>query len=1837
MSDYITGSINSICRITGAGFYALSGISLPRAGFIDFNYFYSNPEYVEFTIPENVTYGKANFYFITGNSLSDPLYVSGFNFYPKPRLDSIRPNSQEAGEYVAITGAALSGVTYVSFNNITGTDIFYNEASGGLMVKVPSGYTTGPIIVSGFNNSGIVKSISDFNFLGRIFLSGFSSNLVYEGDLITISGRNFNLSFFDESYFPVSFISNSNGTETGYITAPFTGSNNRISGVVPINSSKGNISITSKDNISFTSKSELNILKQPVVFANLGYYLSSGNNTSIIGNNLSNATGIVLSGYNFRKPKNIFNSGVATKNLGPFGKSMLFSGDNYLLVESFPGSDFQFNSNDFTVEFWINPTATMPTRVDLFNEMATNGFYFYKNSTTWRLYANGADRVTIPESNTPVNTWTKVSISKIGTTTNGRAINSSSSYSNDYIGAYSISAGSGLFIGRMNTGLESSLGKNSFVGYLADFRIVNGSGLYSSSVSPTTGISLSDENNTVLLLKSEYSKFNIESGRNNLKEIAYISGNIDDFNYGAKVQSFNINSFTKNSLGSLINYTNSTSPGAYDLIIKNTGNRNFTFKNFQVTTDSAVITNISYPENYISESIDVYGFNFYPDSSLPLITTGIYSGISSGITTGNQFIFPESHDYLYYQSLYRPQNTSVVFNSIQLSNSNSKYDGKTFLFSGVSNPYISFAITGTTAPLSYNNPFTFELDFKPLSSSSVDKFLVSAQSGFNIFVNSDILYLSGIFSETDFSIFSGKINTNAWNRISIFKQNENNSPSGFALLNGSPLSLFNTGTSNFNFTSDFALVPTLFSDSISYPTNIYIGRNISGTVLNYWSGYIDEIRVMHDSAYKDRFYLPIKRARSNIDTDVLLHANVGFFDDNIRDFGYFKSIVSNILPDRNGKFNFSNRFSYFSGSDNQKFTLLQSPTITGIYPLVLKQGELATGYGSDLYYIDNITVGGFKASSFNVSGLGSEFSQLVSFRVPDLAQSGDSLVLNSKYYNYTYPTGLIIDSGVLKIDGFFPTTGIAGSLISVTGKFLNTVSSLQLARQDGNYQFISTFANQSLSGLSFNIPDVPDLSNGNIIFNGNVTVISNDILTIVNPIISNIIPLSAYFDENIILSGSNLSGLDFYGVGYNDDLIKFPLLSSTSGTGVVLKVPREIKKSAFTFFPSGTSGVSGYINGFSPSFIPSTTITGSDLSTYRTQDPIIITGINAHQFQTRDLYISGYNLLTNKTGQYLISQNLTTINDYTLTGSGFYQPYTGYVILSGRLNVASSSLNSIPDIDLLISGSDILGLNSDSLSDNYLNLDGYIGSGQIFFQRNSFDADRLFKTITVYPPSIFVYPLNTLSGSSLSLITLTGNNLNYVTGIRFSGVGKLSVGGTGASAAIASVQTGYSTGIVLDINTTSISSNLIYKDYSKIQFYPPSVAGKNIHGKDVEDIRPVTGMFYLMTYLNELYPITGNFSYLPILSLDDAFLNNRLTYTLDGINLVSGWDGSIISFKGQGVRYLTGVDFYSESNSVVLENYPSTFNTNKKKAIIGFFNTAGAQVTGYQIFDRGNGYTVEAIRITGYGGGPGVKDPLIASGIVSFLPPYVGQITGVNLISQDVVGYSPANRFSSGSINLVVESPLSGFIVKEPNGLLFTGNDYSTQSTDGSKYTASYIVSATFPVDNDFVVGEKLNFKLKSPSSLFSSSELPFLVIQNPNNYARITDIVLTGSYVGNKKFKINYSQFYVNQEADFDLLDAQIKTSILYPTGYTKKQFALTSFKPSKNGKFIDIEFSSNIPPTGDYVIASDNEDSKYLKFRIETINSESSLFKGLGSSSSATTNFAGRFASYGSYEAPS
>ena len=83
--------------------------------------------------------------------------------------------------------------------------------------------------------------------------------------------------------------------------------------------------------------------------------------------------------------------------------------------------------------------------------------------------------------------------------------------------------------------------------------------------------------------------------------------------------------------------------------------------------------------------------------------------------------------------------------------------------------------------------------------------------------------------------------------------------------------------------------------------------------------------------------------------------------------------------------------------------------------------------------------------------------------------------------------------------------------------------------------------------------------------------------------------------------------------------------------------------------------------------------------------------------------------------------------------------------------------------------------------------------------------------------------------------------------------------------------------------------------------------------------------------------------------------------------------------------------------------------------------------------------------------------------------------------------------------------------------------------------------------------------------------------------------------FIWSYNLTVRYDKIYSSDDADFNSLDAQVKTSILYPTGYNGKRFMLTTTKPSKNGRYLKVDFSTKIPSTGSYVKPNEPIVTKY------------------------------------------
>ena len=1795
-----TGFIGEKMRVTGYGLYALTGLEVPNVGYIDFQYFDTNPEFIDFTVPEDITFGNINFYIITGQSVSDPPLKSGVPFFPVPRIDAVYPATQEANKLVLISGKSLSGANIVFFNNIRAVDFAYHPPSGGITGYVPTGYTTGPIKISGYNNSGQVVATSNFNFYGKVSLSGFSSSYVYEGDQLVVSGQNFLLSYVTGTNYQIGFRNILGGMTYG----SFSGGPVTITGFVPSGTTSGYLSfLCSTDGTTFNSTIPLYVLRQPIVNKALKYYVTSGESNTLVGKNFLYVTGLMLSGLSYRLPKPVVNNGVIGIPSGRFGRSYFFANNTNLSISGSYTSDFNFGNGDFTIEFWMNPLNYASPRMDLlsFDFLGQSGFYFKKDvgSSNWVFQVTGVNLISIPTANIPANQWTKIALSRRSNSLFAFATgNSAPTSSSTTVAANILTNGAPLIIGSSISGSTISC----YTGYLSDLRIVGGTGLYAAGGVPNINIPSFDIPNTKLFLQCNYSNLNFSGNRNTDKTITQIRNWVEDNNYGQTQTVAVYPKFTINAAGTSILFTGTgLGVGAYNLFLINSGNRSFYTPVVQTIKNLPVVNSVSVAEGYVGQTLELYGQNLYPGTQVFFQDTG-----SNGSVEANE----EVSSYLV-SSFYRNPKT-ITSSGVTISQNTSNYDDRSFYFSGISSniPFIQINLTGS--PLSTGKSFSLSMDFALSSGfiSSSNKFLFSSDYC-SAFCNSGTLFVSGFkFYDGSIDVASGILMTptTGWQHLSINKTYISTSNvTGSILLN-------ETGIYTFN--SDFSLGTGV----------VLIGANSGINLNNSWSGYIDEISISNANINSNSLFDPLKRYKSTIYTEALVHANAGLNDDNIFDFNYLRLYVPNLSNLRKTDLVVTNGYGSYTGSPDQRFTFLKTPSITGVRTLTGTQGGTWTGYGNDIYYAQNLFLANNQITGATITNLNNnEFAQSIVFTIPDLASNGDFLSIPSNYYSYTFQSGLNITSGTLVITSISPTSGIANDLITVSGKFLNKVSSIRLGSQGNNYYDIYVFTAQSINALVFKIPYAYDIVDGPITFfgaDGSVSV-SSQSLTYINPSIYSIKPISAYYNDNLYLSGVNLSGIDFYASGANKDLVKFSGITYIGTTGVQMRVPREIVKSQIYFFYSGTnSGIAGGTK----SFEPSVTISGVNKTGYRTKDPIIVTGINAYSNSARDLYISGFNLLTNTTGQFVIVNKMSVLDASSVTGASISQPYTGYTILSGTLNV-SPNLTYVQNYLSLYGAVTPLGIGTSSIISGIQSLnvplDGFIGSGRLLFQRNSFDPDVMFgSTTTIFAPLISVSGIGAKTGNIASLIVISGNNLNYVTGIKYTGISRLAVGFTGGANANVAVQVGYSTGVFGVVDTKSGNPYLYYKDQGIIKFFPPSMAGKAIHGKDVEDVRPITGRFILMTYMGEEYPVSGSFAYEPLINIIDSYINNDLTYKSDFTSTVSGYDGTCIAFSGQGLKNLVSGRFFSSNNGNEIESWGVDFNYIKRDANVALLNAAGGQVTGYIIIDKGAGYTFTGISL--------VCDPTvgvgntapIAQGIVSFKPPFVGMVTGV-AINVNTAGLT-ANCWSgqvgsgAGGIGYArFDSPVTGFITQAPNALRFTGTNFATQSGDGSMYAAYYTMSMTFPTGNDFTVGEKLDYQLVNRAFSFTSMGRPFLVIQDPYNTHRIIDYLLTGANYEGRKDKLTFdlSQNY-NYNGPLYTNEPVVKTSLIYPSGYNGKLLIYHLDKTNINTNQITVNFSTSIPSTASYVNASLPANSRYLTLRIEVSDPTSSFYNQIGSS---------------------
>lgn len=148
---------------------------------------------------------------------------------------------------------------------------------------------------------------------------------------------------------------------------------------------------------------------------------------------------------------------------------------DYLTVAS--NAAFTFGTGDFTIEAWIYMTATSSATI-FDNRTASTSLHpvFYYTGSNFSLYVAGSGVITGPAA--VPNKWYHVAISKVSSSTkmfiNGVQVGSTYSDTNNYATSGTVGIGAGLSAGNLTTG------------YISNLRVVKGTGLYTTTFTPST-------------------------------------------------------------------------------------------------------------------------------------------------------------------------------------------------------------------------------------------------------------------------------------------------------------------------------------------------------------------------------------------------------------------------------------------------------------------------------------------------------------------------------------------------------------------------------------------------------------------------------------------------------------------------------------------------------------------------------------------------------------------------------------------------------------------------------------------------------------------------------------------------------------------------------------------------------------------------------------------------------------------------------------------------------------------------------------------------------------------------------------------------------------------------------------------------------------------------------------------------------------------------------------------------------------------------------------------------------------------------------------------------------
>ena len=236
------------------------------------------------------------------------------------------------------------------------------------------------------------------------------------------------------------------------------------------------------------SPNEINVFKKrakwPILgeadtnFSNVLFLLAAdGINGSVVLNDSSS----------YNHTINIVGNAELRTDIKKFGSSSLYVFGGSANIASLSSNNWNFNTNDFTIECWIYPTAGIGASRDILSKFTTLSsnldFLLEIDSANGNLKFSAGNNATISilsNAAIPLNTWTNVAVSRVSGVT--RMFIDGVLQSATHTGSVSINnSTTTLTIGK------SSTNSDPFSGYIDEIRITRNVGRYSSSFTSYNG------------------------------------------------------------------------------------------------------------------------------------------------------------------------------------------------------------------------------------------------------------------------------------------------------------------------------------------------------------------------------------------------------------------------------------------------------------------------------------------------------------------------------------------------------------------------------------------------------------------------------------------------------------------------------------------------------------------------------------------------------------------------------------------------------------------------------------------------------------------------------------------------------------------------------------------------------------------------------------------------------------------------------------------------------------------------------------------------------------------------------------------------------------------------------------------------------------------------------------------------------------------------------------------------------------------------------------------------------------------------------------------------------